>query len=76
MAYCKLKTENLSRFTRTKKGNRKISGGLPAGRKVKSAIFFSIFLIILSRPLAKNVPELVRTLLIEGRGKRKKGGQP
>lgn len=35
---------------------------LPTGRKVKLAIFFSMFLIILSRPLAKNVPELVRTL--------------
>ena len=29
---------------------------------MKSAIFFSMFLIILSRPLARNVPELVRTL--------------
>lgn len=35
---------------------------IPAGMKVKSAILFSMFLIILSRPLLRNIPELVRTL--------------
>lgn len=33
--------------------------------KVKSEILFSMSLIILSCPLAKNVPELVLTLQIE-----------
>ena len=35
---------------------------IPTGMKVKSAILFSMFLIILSWPLFKNAPELVRTL--------------
>lgn len=35
---------------------------IPTGIKVKSAILFSMVLITLSRPLARNVPELVRTL--------------
>lgn len=39
---------------------------IPAGMKVKSAILFSISLIVLSRPLGRNVPELVRTLQIKG----------
>lgn len=40
-------------------------GLLPTGMKVKSAILFSMSLIVLSRPLARNVPELVRTLYEE-----------
>ena len=39
---------------------------VPTGIKVKSAILFSIFLTILSRPLARKVPELVRTLNVKG----------
>lgn len=35
--------------------------------KVKSESFFSIFLITLSRPLARKVPELVRTLNVKGK---------
>ena len=35
---------------------------IPTGIKVKSEILFSIVLMTLSRPLARNVPELVRTL--------------
>lgn len=35
---------------------------VPTGMKVKSAILFSIFWIVLSFPLFKNIPELVRTL--------------
>jgi len=35
--------------------------------KLKSAIFFSIFLTILSRPLGRKVPELVRTLHVKGK---------
>jgi len=34
----------------------------PAGIKVKSAILFSIFFIILSLPLLRKAPELVRSL--------------
>lgn len=37
---------------------------VPTGMKVKSAILFSMSLMILSRPLLKNIPELVRTLQI------------
>lgn len=39
---------------------------VPIGIKVKSAILFSMFLTILSRPLARNVPELVLTLNVKG----------
>jgi hypothetical protein len=35
---------------------------IPTGMKVKSAILFSTSLTILSRPLLRNIPELVRTL--------------
>jgi len=35
---------------------------IPTGMKVKSAILLSIFWIILSCPLFRNIPELVRTL--------------
>lgn len=35
---------------------------LPTGMKVKSASLFSMSLIILSWPLLRNIPELVRTL--------------
>ena len=35
---------------------------IPTGINVKSAIRFSMSLMILSRPLLKNIPELVRTL--------------
>ena len=35
---------------------------IPAGIKEKSAILFSTSLTSLSRPLLKNIPELVRTL--------------
>lgn len=35
---------------------------LPTGMKVKSAILFSIVCTTLSRPLFRNIPELVRTL--------------
>lgn len=35
---------------------------IPTGMKVKSAILFSMVRTTLSRPLAKKVPELVRTL--------------
>lgn len=38
---------------------------VPTGMKVKSAILFSMSLMILSRPLLKNIPELVRTLQIK-----------
>ena len=40
----------------------KFSKYVPTGMNVKSAILFSIALMILSRPLGRNVPELVRTL--------------
>nr|ACU20030.1 unknown [Glycine max] len=39
------------------------SSPFSSGMKVKSAILFSIFWTILSFPLFKNIPELVRTLL-------------
>ena len=35
---------------------------VPTGMKEKSESLFSIVLTVLSRPLGKNVPELVRTL--------------
>lgn len=35
---------------------------IPTGIKEKLAILFSMLLIILSRPLLRNIPELVRTL--------------
>ena len=37
---------------------------IPTGMNVKSAILFSISLTILSCPLLRNIPELVRTLQI------------
>lgn len=40
----------------------KLLSHIPTGIKVKSAILCSMVLMILSRPLARNVPELVRTL--------------
>lgn len=47
------------RIFRTNKKNQFV---IPTGIKAKSAILFSMFLMILSRPLFKNIPELVRTL--------------
>jgi len=43
-------------------GMQQESGHIPTGMKVKSAILFSIALTILSCPLWRNMPELVRTL--------------
>ena len=40
----------------------KVLNYLPMGMNVKSAILFSMFLMILSCPLFRNIPELVRTL--------------
>lgn len=39
---------------------------IPTGKNVKSDILFSIALMTLSRPLWRNMPELVRTLLAKG----------
>lgn len=38
---------------------------IPTGMKAKSAILFSMFWTILSRPLVRKVPELVRTLHVK-----------
>jgi len=46
-------------FEKSGKRDRKY---IPTGIKVKSAILFSIFLTVLSCPLTKKVPELVRLL--------------
>lgn len=40
----------------------KFRKSLPIGMNVKSAILFSMLLMILSCPLFRNIPELVRTL--------------
>lgn len=45
-----------------RKASMVILSPIPIGKKVKSASLFSMSLTILSRPLAKNVPELVLTL--------------
>lgn len=53
---------NVSIKTKIHKKKFKWWDYLPTGIKVKSEIRFSISLTILSRPLARKVPELVRTL--------------
>jgi hypothetical protein len=50
---------------KTKRLQKEERKNVPTGMKVKSAILFSILLIILSCPLMIKVPELVRTLNIK-----------